>query len=94
VDLVLDEASAVLLAECKSGQTLPGDAFAALRRLTSLLESRGETRPVARRVVYGGQTAQSRSEGAVVPWRQICDVPWGPASVLSFFAVIVLRHGF
>lgn len=69
VDLVHATGGGVELLEVKAGATVPGDAFASLNRLAGLLDRAGETRPVTRTLVFGGDQGQQRSDGArILPW--------------------------
>lgn len=54
--------------EIKSGATVGADFFAQLRRFKTLLEP---GQPVESFLVYGGDTAQKRSAGEVVPWHEV-----------------------
>lgn len=41
-----------------------------------LRERSTDTPPLVRPVVYGGDEAQSRNAGQVIPWRAVADQPW------------------
>ena len=73
VDLLVDLGHAIILAEAKSGRTLPPDAFDALDRLGA----EGVT-PVPHRhvVVYGGADTQTRTAGEVLSWTDVGEYPW------------------
>lgn len=74
VDLVVDRADVLALVEMKSAQTLAPDAFGPLQKLAALLSRGG--RPIEQHVVYGGQTAQRRRAGQVIPWHAVAGHPW------------------
>lgn len=65
-DLVVGAGAAPLLVECKSGATLPNDAFHSLRKLRAEVFT---TSTAA--VVYGGAVSQRRSDGRVVAWGEV-----------------------
>ena len=67
VDLVLEHGQALAPVEIKSAATVSSDWLRPLRRWRELA---GDTsvHPV---IVYGGDQAQSRSDAAIVPWRQL-----------------------
>lgn len=73
---MLDAPAAALLVEAKSGGTAAGDFLATIAALRRLLQAAGETRAVDALVTFGGRQRQSRSEGMVLPWREIATVPW------------------
>lgn len=74
VDLVAEAGQARWLIEAKSGETVGSDFFDALARVAPLVEEEG--RRVERIVVYGGEAAQRRSQGRVIPWSKIAQVDW------------------
>ena len=76
VDLVLESPASLTLIEVKSGTTVAGDFFTGLERLRALLRSTGENRPVAARVVFGGELRQSRSDAVALPWREMATAKW------------------
>lgn len=76
IDLLLDLGDRFIAVETKSGQTVAGDFFANLQRLTAELPGAFAQRSLEARVVYGGDTPQRRREIDVVPWHQIKDRPW------------------
>lgn len=76
VDLVLESPSTLTLIEAKSGSTVASDFFTGLDRLKALLRSAGETRAITARVVFGGELGQSRSDAAVLPWREVAATGW------------------
>ena len=74
VDLVVDAGARLIAAGTKSGATPASDWFAGLGELDEVL--RGDGRAVDARVVYGGDTAQRRSRGRLIPWRSVPDEDW------------------
>ena len=70
VDLVVEAPDAIHLIEAKSGATVAGDFFEALRKLGSAVVS-DPTRPVLRWVVYGGDARQRRVDTTAVSWREV-----------------------
>jgi predicted AAA+ superfamily ATPase len=70
VDLVLDRGDAVVLVEVKAGATVGADAFRSLERVEGLLSRAGETRPVEKVLVYGGDERQRRTLAQVIPWHE------------------------
>jgi predicted AAA+ superfamily ATPase len=71
IDVVREEADRLAAIEIKSGATLAADFFRPLHRFAARLESAGEQRQVDRYLVYGGDTAQRRSDAMAVPWRDV-----------------------
>lgn len=76
VDLVLDSGSRVTLVESKSGATVGSDFFQGLETLARRMERSGEERPAKRLVVYGGDTAQVRTDATAIPWSSIQGQSW------------------
>ena len=74
VDLVADRGPGLILAEAKSGGTVPPRFFGGMQRLSRELEDAGYT--VERRLVYGGDLRQSRSGTEVVPWNRLLELTW------------------
>jgi predicted AAA+ superfamily ATPase len=71
VDMVQPLPSGMRRIEVKSGQTLSSDSFKGLDYLGSLKAGKGEAG-----LVYGGTTAQDRSNGRVIPWTGWADILW------------------
>lgn len=87
IDLVLDAPSRLVLTEAKSGATVAPDAFKSLDAAAAHLDRSSITAParesgpevptpLARVVVYGGETAQHRTGVTVVPWHAVADYRW------------------
>lgn len=64
VDLLLDRGDRLDALEVKAGETLAGDAFKALEKLTALMPERMGRKAL----VYGGEEGQTRSMAEVLPW--------------------------
>ena len=66
-----------ILADAKSGATIASDWLPALTTLSSQLgtSSQGQTTPQLR-VIYGGDRRQARSDGEIIPWREIQQTSW------------------
>jgi uncharacterized protein len=64
VDVLLEQGGQITLVEVKSGQTFQNEW---LRNLDTVQRHLGEQ--VQRALIYGGDTAQTRADIAVVPWR-------------------------
>lgn len=73
VDLIVESGDRVFGVEVKSGATVPRNASASLARWP---ESSTEARPQVRRIVFGGDVMQSRTEVDIVPWAAVQDVGW------------------
>ncbi len=71
-DLVIERPDRITLAECKSAATPSSALFAGVRRVARHFA------PLRRRVdvavAYGGDTAQDRSAGRLIPWRRLPEV--------------------
>jgi hypothetical protein len=76
VDLVIERAESLIAIETKSGHTVAEDFFAGLETLRSLLAAGRPRRQVRSFVVYGGDQAQQRSTGTVVPWSELDAHDW------------------
>ena len=66
VDLVISDANGVTLVEAKAGATPSASMFDGLRRVRRQLAAHTPSCQLA--VVYGGEEAQARSLGRLVPW--------------------------
>jgi predicted AAA+ superfamily ATPase len=67
VDAVMESRGVLHAIEIKSGQTIASDFFDNL----DYWRKQGAPRPIKPWLVYGGETAQRRERGEVVPWAQI-----------------------
>lgn len=74
VDLVIEAPAGPRLIEVKAAQTAAGDFFEGLRRARRHLAV--PEGPLHNCVVYGGSSAQSRSDAALLPWAQIHESNW------------------
>jgi predicted AAA+ superfamily ATPase len=81
VDLVLELGRSLFGIETKSGQTVAEDYFAGLKSMKAALGP-SPARKFRSVVVYGGDQAQRRAQGAVVPWSAVDSFAWWePAEV-------------
>ena len=71
VDLVVRDMDSVTLIEAKSGATLASDFTQAVDRLGNSVQQRERGLSVETRVIYGGDTRQTRGPTQLVPWREI-----------------------
>ena len=76
VDLVIEEAGHVRGIECKSGQTIAADFFVPLETFGALASADAAVLGYEAAVVYGGERAEQRSAGRVVPWSEMHEHPW------------------
>ncbi len=87
VDLLVELGRTLLAVEAKSGQTVAADFFAGLRAFASLVKEARLRRAVRNFVVFGGDEAQERNAGTVVPWSELdrcawwADEEWSPPSL-------------
>jgi predicted AAA+ superfamily ATPase len=72
-DLVVADGPRLSVVEAKVGQTPSGEMFDTVHRVCDVLEAVGEIDAFA---VYGGKTAQRRSDGTLLPWREIAKCTW------------------
>jgi predicted AAA+ superfamily ATPase len=75
LDLVVEADGAVIGVEVKSGATVASDFFGGLRTVGERMGGVGP-KGTTLRLVYGGDTAQNRSDVHVVPWREIQECSW------------------
>ena len=68
-DLVLERTAGPVLVEAKAGTTPSSHLFDGSRRVRNLLANTFPSCQLA--VVYGGEEAQNRSVGKLIPWRQL-----------------------
>ncbi len=74
VDIVMEMGARTTLVEAKAGSTVTPRFFSGMRRLGSELEAAGFA--VDRRLVYGGESRQSRGGTEVIPWNRLLEVDW------------------
>jgi len=72
-DLVVADGPRLSVVEAKAGQTPSSDMFDTVHRVRDVLEAVGEIDALA---VYGGLTAQKRSDGTLLPWREVAERAW------------------
>ncbi|MEQ9399106.1 MAG: ATP-binding protein [Longimicrobiales bacterium] len=76
VDLVVEDGERVIAVEVKSGATVAPDFFGGLRGFEDRARRGAPHLAVERRLVYGGDARQRRSDIDVLPWEEIQDVAW------------------
>ena len=69
VDLIIQDPPGVTLIEAKSSTTASSDLLAGARRVQR--HFREAPGPCSINVVYGGDQAQNRTAGRIVPWREL-----------------------
>jgi uncharacterized protein len=74
VDLVLDRGHDIVAIETKSARTIASDFFYALARFDETVNGALQSRRIERVLVYGGDHAEERSAGRVVPWNEACTI--------------------
>lgn len=72
-DLIIEHANQLTLVEAKSGQTAASDMFQGVKRVNEVLSQSKSCRPI---VVYGGDTAQKRSDVSLMSWLQLHENDW------------------
>ncbi|UCC75243.1 MAG: ATP-binding protein [Gemmatimonadota bacterium] len=75
-DLLIEEGDRLTAVEAKSAATVASDFFTPLKRLAADVERQLPHLEFDARVVFGGDTAQRRSDATVIPWRQLHDHRW------------------
>jgi predicted AAA+ superfamily ATPase len=76
VDAVIERGDALLAVETKSAQTVADDFFVGLDSLARQLASSRRPPTMRRVLVYGGDSAQRRSDVDVVPWAHVDAYDW------------------
>ncbi|NOY94321.1 MAG: ATP-binding protein [Deltaproteobacteria bacterium] len=76
VDLIVEAGPRLIAVEAKSGATAGGGFFKHLGAFAEEMKTQPGAPGVTRRVVYGGDEAQLRSAGELIPWAQIQSVDW------------------
>jgi hypothetical protein len=75
VDLVVEADETVFAVEAKSGATVASDFFGALRAFAERVDD-GRPKDLTLRLVFGGDTAQDRSDVEVIPWHGVQARGW------------------
>jgi hypothetical protein len=75
VDLIVERSDGLTLVEAKASQTAASSLFSSVQRVRGHLDD--PARPCDVVVVYGGDEAQRRSEGELLPWNQLHERDWG-----------------
>jgi hypothetical protein len=73
-DLVVERGGGLTLVEAKAAQTTSPSLFAGAQRVRGHIE--GPSRACEVVVAYGGDEAQSRSDGELVPWHSLHERDW------------------
>ncbi|MGH7539846.1 MAG: ATP-binding protein [Gemmatimonadota bacterium] len=76
VDLVVESGRSVLGVEVKSGATVVPEFLTSLRELGRRIGREHPHVEYEARLLYGGEGAQDRSDGKVVPWHSIHSIEW------------------
>ena len=74
VDLIIDTGTGLIAAECKSGETLPGDALSRLLSFSQRLSAAKESPLVTPVLIYGGVQSQQRTQAQVYSWKDAYQV--------------------
>lgn len=72
-DVVVERGGSLVLVDAKAGATLTSDAF---DRLSRTAQRVGDAASVERVLIYGGDSAQSRSGAKAIPWAMVHEEPW------------------
>jgi uncharacterized protein len=70
-DLLIERPGEITVVEIKAGQTVTDDLLSPARRVSAVLAGKSKTGAVA---VYGGDTAQRRSDIRLIPWSRLDDL--------------------
>jgi predicted AAA+ superfamily ATPase len=73
-DLIVEEAGRLLLVEARAAQTASTSLFDGVRRVRAHLAQ--PSRPCNVVIAYGGNEAQTRTEGKLVPWAAMHEEQW------------------
>ena len=76
VDLICESGGRLIMTEFKSGETIAGDYFSPLHKLSEQSSASVNQTEIIKRLIYGGDTRQQRSKVNVIPWSNIVTVPW------------------
>ena len=69
VDLVIEDPSGITLVEAKSGETSSSSLLDGARRVRGHLAKSSRRCDIV--VAYGGDQAQRRADGSIIPWREL-----------------------
>ena len=79
-DLIIEHPSRITLVEAKASETPSSTLFAGAQRVQRHLSRL--PRPCSVVVAYGGDQLQQRTEGSLIPWRELCKAAfWAPETV-------------
>jgi len=73
-DLLVETPAGIKVVEAKSGQTVTSGWLSPLRRIAEALGDAAAPEPI---VIYGGDTAQTRSNAKLIPWHSIGEASLG-----------------
>ena len=76
VDLILDLGQHLSLIETKTSSTTASDFLQPLKELKSRLATQRDPSEIRNVLIYGGETAQRRAHGDVVPWSSLDAETW------------------
>ncbi len=76
MDLICESGGRLIMTEFKSGETIAGDYFPPLHKLSEQSSASVNQTEIIKRLIYGGDTRQQRSKVNVIPWSYIVTVPW------------------
>lgn len=80
-DLIIEHPSRVTLVEAKASETPSSTLFGGARRVQRHFSRL--RRPCSVVVAYGGDQLQQRTEGSLIPWRELCKTGfWEPDTVV------------
>ncbi len=76
VDIVVRKGFSLIGCEVKSAATMDGSFLRPLHRLEELIEGTPESGALSKRLVFGGDRGQKRSQVECIPWREIHQKDW------------------
>lgn len=76
VDIVIRQDPSSIGCEVKSASTMDGGFLRPLHRLEELLEGSPESGALTKRLVFGGDQGQKRSQVECIPWRELHRNSW------------------
>jgi len=74
VDLIVENAGGLTLVDAKSGQTPSVRLFGGAKRVGVHLADPARSCDVV--LAYGGDEAQDRTDGKLIPWAELHESPW------------------
>lgn len=76
IDLVIRRGLSTIGCEIKSAATMDGDFLRPLQRFEELLSSSPEAGALIKRLVFGGDQGQKRSQAECIPWHELHRNSW------------------